>query len=42
MTEAELAVAIDSINREDQYLSARRAIKEDGATIMPFTLPPTA
>lgn len=42
MTESQLLTAIDSIQRETQYLSARRPVKEDGAVIMPFELPPTA
>ena len=42
MTAAELAVVIDGLQRENQYLSARRPIKEDGAPIHPFKLPPNA
>ncbi|HEU4747630.1 MAG TPA: hypothetical protein VFS56_03950 [Gemmatimonadaceae bacterium] len=42
MTESELATAIDGLQRENQYLSARRPVKEDGAPIMPFAIPPNA
>ncbi len=42
LTAAQLATAIESLQRENQYLSARRAVKEDGAPIHPFKLPPNA
>ncbi len=42
LSAAALATAIESLNREDQYLSARRGVKEDGASILPYKLPPNA
>ncbi len=39
---AALAKAIQDLQRENQYLSARRAVKEDGTPIQPFKLPPNA
>ena len=37
-----LRQVIDGLNREDQYISARRAVRENGAAIMPFKLHPAS
>lgn len=42
LTAAALKTAIQNLQREDQYISARRGVKEDGTPILPFKLPPNA
>ncbi len=42
LSAAALATAIEDLNREDQYLSARRSVRESGASILPYKLPPNA
>ena len=42
LSAAALATAIESLNREDQYLSARRSVREGGISILPYKVPPNA
>ncbi|MBA3405830.1 MAG: hypothetical protein H0U13_14310 [Gemmatimonadaceae bacterium] len=42
LTAAALATAIESLNREDQYLSARRKVTDAGTSNLPYKLPPNA
>ncbi len=42
LSAAALATAIEDLNREDQYLSARRRVTDAGTSNLPYKLPPNA